>query len=158
MVCYALRCALRVVHLTKPDPGLHKKANACLEPATRFCTASSVDDIHDAARTAHFAAGHAAHIGAASPAGYASNAASGSAAAAGYAAFADHTRDADDAVTVARAAALAADCAAEAATDRVAAIAAVRADFEKLLELTGRQAGKIGVPMDPGEDGPLGPL
>jgi len=64
MVCYAVRCAMRVVHLTKCYADLYKKTMACIEVATRFClatTATQAANIADkAAKVGNTAKGAAA--------------------------------------------------------------------------------------------------
>jgi len=177
MVCYALRSAVRVAGWTKPYPQLHKASMTCIEVTTRFCLPDLIFDYGfdtitatDACDPVYFAidALKVAYDTADADADATATAVNAAIATldATHAATRAYTA-ADDATArgyAADVAARAADYAARAAADAAsaakaaAAKAAARADFEKLLELTGHQAGQRGDPIDPGEDGPLGPL
>ena len=157
MVCYALRCAMRVAHLTKPYPDVHEKTQACIDAVTCFCLATTDDDVHAAVNAAK--AARAAVSDAVADATAVPNAVRFAATSAIHAAIHAVTR----AVDVARvaSAANAAVAAAHAAAATYAAVNAANADYKKLLELTGHQAdklGELGDPIDPGENGQLGSL
>jgi len=165
MVCYAVRCAMRVVHLTKHNPKLHDRSMACIEATTRFCLAAS-DDVAAAAVNA-IAAANAAKAYAYDAALAAANA-DAAAADAAYAAAdaraanAAALADASAADYVAANANAAYDAYAADADDYADATAkakaAASADYQQLLKLTGHQVGKLGDPIEPGKNGPLGPL
>ena len=134
IVCYAVRCAMRVAHLTKSySEKLYEESVACIQVATKFCLVP-VDDIASIAKTANAARE-------AREAAYA------------YAAAINAT----SASTIIAASASAVN-AVKAVNPAHAARIASRADFRQLLKLTGHQAGQLGDPIDPDETGPLGPL
>jgi len=176
MVCYALRSALRVVHLTEPFPDLHEKSLACIEAATRFCTAPSDADIRAAAEAAEAAEAARVTANAADAARapytaycaatFAAEAANAAASVEVVDAATDAFRPAYTVAYTAAGATKATNAAANAAAIATHAAGFIaddaatyaNADFEQLLKLTGHQAGEIGDPIEPGEDGPLGPL
>jgi hypothetical protein len=180
-VCYAVRCAMRVMHLTEPRPDIRYESFVCIEAATRWCLAPDKNAADDAAEEAYETAQHVAHevddpsYGRGYPArdrgiditaaDVAASAAAEAASAAADAAY--FANDANTAVVCAFTADgtnaayvhtitgyVNAAYTAAGATARVAA----RADYDKLLELTGHQVGQLGDPIDPGEDGLLGKL
>ena len=171
IVCYALRCAMRVEHLTKFDSVLHEKVMACIKTTTHFCLATNKNTINVTADYADYA-DYVARVADAAAVDANTNPAAARAATYATYAAANYVKAAQPfsyysaPIFTHCSTRAAADNAAKAAADAIAhaarAIADVpppfRADYEKLLILTGHQAGQLGDPIDPGENGPLGPL
>ncbi|MCL2118826.1 MAG: hypothetical protein FWH27_10420 [Planctomycetaceae bacterium] len=155
MVCYALRCAMRMAHLTESYPNLHENVMACLEATTRFCLATDENTVKAAADAADAAkaAYNDVEVSIAKAAYAATDAAKAAADAdaASYAAV----------YAAASYAAYAANYVTEANAANTAAYdakAAAITDYEQLLKLTGHQTGQLGDPIDLSENGPLGSL
>jgi hypothetical protein len=158
MVCFAIRCAMREMYVMQCPPSFHTKTLVCIEAASRVCFAPDAKSADKAA----FAAGTtiSSYCNVFDTAAFAVRTAAfatdtsddttkvfGAAACAAFAACAIYADDADGTLSTF------ADANTKAATR-----AAVRTDYEKLLKLTGHQAGELGDPINPSEDGPLGKL
>ena len=165
IVAYAVRCARRVQPLYGRAAGIaelpkHEAAvEGAISLAENFCLS------HDVSAAAYDAAYAARDAADAADAKDAARAAAAAARAAAYAfdvpksAVYDRpvyaSRVAAEAVDAAEAAARAADHAFDGAR---AVEAAARADFDRLLKLNQGTYPKLGQPIDPTENGPLGPL
>ncbi|MCU0981117.1 MAG: hypothetical protein MUF25_18360 [Pirellulaceae bacterium] len=169
IVACAVRCARRVQPLYDRAAGTAEleKHKADIEWAISLAETFCLS--HEVGAAAYDAAYAARDAATAVDAKDAARAASAAARAAAYAfdipksAVYDHsvyaTRVAVEAADAAQAAARAADHAAARAADGTgAAQAAAKADFDRLLTLNQGTYPKLGDPIDPTENGPLGPL
>ena len=168
MVAYAVRCARRVqpLYWQVREVTHREKHEAAIETAStiaeRFCRGEPIvaAAAADAARAAEAAADAADTAEAAAEAAEAA-----AEAARAVRAAADDARAADaraaDAARAARAAFASATASTTAATAKAvgkAAVAAARADYYRLVSLNLEGYPDLGPPIDPTENGPLGPL
>jgi hypothetical protein len=184
IVSYAVRCARRVqpLYWQAREVAHREKHEAAIETALtiteQFCrgehiaaadaadaarAAEAAADAADAVEAAAEAAEAAAEAARAARAGTASRAAAAAfaGATAGVTAAIARTADAADAARAARAAFSGATAGVTAATARAAgkaAIAAARADYYRLVSVNLEGYPDLGQPIDPTENGPLGPL
>lgn len=165
IVAYAVRCARRVQPVldTLPSFAIHGAAvEQAISLTERFCVGKDLNAAPDAVERAADAAGRTASVAQSFAGGSAVALAAGAAQAAAQATAAveDSWADSNSADRVARAATYAAGRAGRAvATDRYAAVsAATRADYDRLLSLNLGIYPELGLPIDPTENGPLGPL
>ena len=165
IVAYAVRCARRTQPVVDTIPNFTTHGAAveqAISLAERFCVGKDLNDAPDAAERAADAAGRAATLARSFAGGSAVALAAGAAQAAAQAAAAveDFWTQPDSADRVAQAATYAAGRAGRAVSaDRYAAVsAAARADYDGLLSLNLGTYPELGQPIDPTENGPLGPL
>jgi multidrug efflux pump subunit AcrA (membrane-fusion protein) len=181
IVCYAVRCARRVqpLYWQAREVAHREKHEAAIETALtiteQFCRGEHIAaaDAADAARAAEAAADAADAVEAAAEAAEAAAEAAraaraGTASRAAAAAFAGAIADVTaaiartaDAARAARAAFAGATAGVTAATTKAtgkAALAAARADYYRLVSVNLASYPDLGQPIDPTENGPLGPL
>lgn len=165
IVAYAVRCARRALPVVDAVPSFATHGAAVKQAiffVERFCAGEDLNVAPDAGERAATAAGRAAAVAQSFAGGPALALAAGAAQAAAQAAAAveDSWADPASAVRAVRAATYAAGRAGRAvAPDRSAAVnAAARADYDRLLGLNPGTYPELGQPIDPTENGPLGPL
>ena len=165
IVAYAARCARRVQPLYGRAAGIAELPKHTADVEGAIVLAEDFCLSHAVSTPAYAAAYHARTAADAADAKDAARAAAAAARAAAYAfdipksAVYDHSvyasRVAAEAADGAQAAARAAD---HASAGAQAAEAAARADFDRLLTLNQGTYPELGQPIDPTENGPLGPL
>lgn len=163
IVAYAARSARRVqpLYACAGDTAEMAKHRAAVEGA--IALAEAFCHSHEVTASAYGAAYAAREAATGERASAAARAASGAARAAAYAFDLPKSAVYDHAVYASRVAAEAADAAdaaarAAAAEGQAAIEAAARADFDRLRQLNSGTYPQLGYPLDPSEQGPLGPL